>query len=64
MSFNDESYTGIQIPEIRKYQDLNWNGKDACMAAQFKIGGYVGGTALGAKYLYDEVPPGVAWCDR
>lgn len=60
------------------------------MAAQLKIGGYVGkllrvdltheriseepldgdtlrkymgGTALGAKYLYDEVPPGVEWCD-
>ncbi len=24
---------------------------------------YVGGTALGAKYLYEEVPPGVAWND-
>lgn len=24
---------------------------------------YVGGAALGAKYLYDEVPPGVAWSD-
>ena len=24
---------------------------------------YMGGTALGAKYLYDEVPPGVAWSD-
>ena len=24
---------------------------------------YVGGTALGAKYLYEEVPPGVEWSD-
>ena len=24
---------------------------------------YVGGAALGAKYLYDEVPPGVEWSD-
>ena len=24
---------------------------------------YVGGTSLGVKYLYDEVPPGVAWSD-
>lgn len=24
---------------------------------------YVGGAALGAKYLYEEVPPGVAWSD-
>ena len=24
---------------------------------------YVGGTGLAAKYLYDEVPPGVAWDD-
>lgn len=24
---------------------------------------YLGGTALGAKYLYDEVPPGVEWSD-
>ena len=24
---------------------------------------YVGGTGLGAKYLYDEVPPGVEWSD-
>jgi aldehyde:ferredoxin oxidoreductase len=24
---------------------------------------YIGGTALGAKYLYDEVPPGVEWSD-
>ncbi|GAG27684.1 unnamed protein product, partial [marine sediment metagenome] len=24
---------------------------------------YVGGTGLGAKYLYEEVPPGVEWSD-
>jgi aldehyde:ferredoxin oxidoreductase len=24
---------------------------------------YIGGTGLGAKYLYEEVPPGVAWSD-
>ncbi len=24
---------------------------------------YVGGSSLGAKYLYDEVPPGVEWSD-
>jgi aldehyde:ferredoxin oxidoreductase len=24
---------------------------------------YIGGTPLGAKYLYDEVPPGVGWSD-
>ncbi len=24
---------------------------------------YIGGTGLGAKYLYDEVPPGVEWND-
>jgi aldehyde:ferredoxin oxidoreductase len=24
---------------------------------------YVGGTGMGVKYLYDEVPPGVAWSD-
>jgi len=24
---------------------------------------YVGGTGLGVKYLYEEVPPGVAWSD-
>lgn len=24
---------------------------------------YIGGTALGAKYLYEEVPPGVEWSD-
>jgi aldehyde:ferredoxin oxidoreductase len=24
---------------------------------------YVGGTGLGAKFLYDEVPPGVGWSD-
>jgi hypothetical protein len=25
---------------------------------------YVGGTALGAKYLYEEVPPGIEWSDH
>jgi aldehyde:ferredoxin oxidoreductase len=25
---------------------------------------YLGGTGLGAKYLYDEVPPGVEWSDE
>ncbi len=24
---------------------------------------YVGGTGMGIKYLYDELPPGVAWND-
>ena len=24
---------------------------------------YMGGAALGMKYIYDEVPPGVAWSD-
>ena len=24
---------------------------------------YVGGTGLGVKYLYEEVPPGVGWSD-
>ena len=24
---------------------------------------YVGGTGLGTKFLYEEVPPGVAWSD-
>ncbi len=24
---------------------------------------YVGGTGIGARYLYDEVPPGVEWND-
>ena len=24
---------------------------------------YIGGTGMGAKYLYEEVPPGVAWSD-
>ena len=24
---------------------------------------YVGGTGLGAKFLYEEVPPGVEWSD-
>ena len=24
---------------------------------------YVGGTSLGARFLYDEVPPGVEWSD-
>ena len=24
---------------------------------------YIGGTGLGAKYLYEEVPPGVEWSD-
>ena len=28
-----------------------------------KIEKYVGGTGLGARYLYDEVPPGVEWND-
>ena len=25
---------------------------------------YVGGTGIGAKYLYDEVPAGVEWSDE
>lgn len=25
---------------------------------------YIGGTGLGAKYLYDEVPAGVGWSDE
>jgi aldehyde:ferredoxin oxidoreductase len=24
---------------------------------------YIGGATLGIKFLYDEVPPGVAWSD-
>ena len=25
---------------------------------------YIGGTGMGAKYLYEEVPPGVEWSDE
>jgi aldehyde:ferredoxin oxidoreductase len=43
--------------------DLGTGKKDVEEISNETARKYVGGTGLGAKYLYEEVPPGVEWSD-
>ena len=43
--------------------DLNKGKTERFAIGEDVLRNFVGGTGLGAKFLYDEVPPGIEWSD-
>jgi len=56
---SDESKYKMRILRV----DLNKEQTDEEQIDHEVVRKYVGGTGLGAKYLHEEVPPGVEWSD-
>jgi aldehyde:ferredoxin oxidoreductase len=54
----DEEYSG-QMLRV----DLEKGDIERFLLQESILRRYIGGTGLGARFLYDEVPPGIAWSD-